>query len=134
MGRTHVKDELVHGSYRVSSDLLAAILSLDISAVLSQPLAGGSKGSNGSNKANGSVRHSGFTNFTTSAGASTQKGAKADTVDGSAVGGVTCAFTIAHILAHLTVTNTELRNKALAEKEMTPEQYEQMQKLQVAFS
>jgi hypothetical protein len=42
----------------------------------------------------------------------------------------TAAYGIAHILAALTVTNGELHAKALAEKDMTPEQYEQLQELQ----
>jgi hypothetical protein len=42
----------------------------------------------------------------------------------------TAAYGIAHILAALTVTNQELRAKALAEKDMTLEQYEQLAELQ----
>lgn len=41
----------------------------------------------------------------------------------------TAAYGLAHIMAALTVTNRELRAKALAEKDMTVEQYEQMQEL-----
>ena len=36
----------------------------------------------------------------------------------------TAAFGVSHILSALTVTNRELRALALAEKEITPEQYE----------
>ncbi len=39
----------------------------------------------------------------------------------------TTSYGVAHILAALTVTNAELRAKALAEKDMTPEQFEQLQ-------
>ena len=39
----------------------------------------------------------------------------------------TASYGVAHILAALTVTNAELRAKALAEKDMTPEQFEQLQ-------
>lgn len=42
----------------------------------------------------------------------------------------TAAYGVAHILASVTVTNRELRAIALADKDMTPEQYEQMQELQ----
>ncbi|CAM9233984.1 unnamed protein product, partial [Ectocarpus fasciculatus] len=42
----------------------------------------------------------------------------------------TASYGIAHILAALTVTNKELRDKALAEKDITPEQFEQLQELQ----
>jgi len=44
--------------------------------------------------------------------------------------GATCAYTISYIFSQITVTNEELRRKALAEKDITPEQYDQMQKLQ----
>jgi hypothetical protein len=37
---------------------------------------------------------------------------------------------VAHILAAVTVTNNELRAKALAEKDMSVEQYKQLQELQ----
>lgn len=40
------------------------------------------------------------------------------------------AYGLVHILAALTVTNAELKAKALAEKDISPEQYEQMQELQ----
>ena len=42
----------------------------------------------------------------------------------------TAAYGVAHILAALTVTNKELRDKALAEKDITPEQFQQLQELQ----
>jgi hypothetical protein len=42
----------------------------------------------------------------------------------------TSSYGVAHILAALTVTNRELRDKALAEKDITPEQYKQLQDLQ----
>ena len=42
----------------------------------------------------------------------------------------TAAYGVAHILAALTVTNRELRDKALAEKEISPEQFKQLQELQ----
>ena len=42
----------------------------------------------------------------------------------------TAAYGAMHILCALTVTNRELRAIALADKDITPEQYEQMQELQ----
>ena len=42
----------------------------------------------------------------------------------------TAAYGVAHILCSLTVTNRELRALALADKDITPEQFEQMQELQ----
>jgi hypothetical protein len=42
----------------------------------------------------------------------------------------TIAYGVAHILAAVTVTNKELHAKALAEKDMTVEQYEQLAELQ----
>lgn len=42
----------------------------------------------------------------------------------------TAAYGVAHILASLTVTNRELRAIALADKDISPEQYDQMQELQ----
>jgi hypothetical protein len=42
----------------------------------------------------------------------------------------TIAFGIVHILASITVTNRELRALALAEKDMTVDQYEKMMELQ----
>lgn len=42
----------------------------------------------------------------------------------------TAAFGLAYILAALTVTNKELRDKALQEKELTNETYEQLMKMQ----
>lgn len=42
----------------------------------------------------------------------------------------TIAYGVAHILAAVTVTNRELRAKALAEKDISEEQYQQMQELQ----
>ena len=42
----------------------------------------------------------------------------------------TASYGVAHIMAALTVTNRELRDKALAEKDITPEQYKQLQDLQ----
>jgi len=40
------------------------------------------------------------------------------------------AYGLASIMASLTQSNDDLRREALAEKEITPEQYEQMQKIQ----
>lgn len=40
------------------------------------------------------------------------------------------AYGLVHILAALTVTNAELKARALADKDITPEQYDQMQELQ----
>ena len=76
VGRSHVKDEIVHGSYRVAP-LIDALLSV----------AGTGRGT-------------------------------------------TAVYGILHIVAALTVTNGELRQKALAEKGITSEQYEKMQELQ----
>jgi len=74
-GRSHVKEELVHGSFRVASAIqLLATLELDARS--------------------------------------------------------TAGYGLAHIFAALTVTNTELHAIALAEKDMTPEQYEQLKELQ----
>ena len=42
----------------------------------------------------------------------------------------TAAYGLAHIFAALSVTNKELKTRALAERGVTPDQYEQMQKLQ----
>ncbi len=42
----------------------------------------------------------------------------------------TAAYGLAHILAAVTVTNGELHAKALAAKDISPEQYQQMQELQ----
>jgi hypothetical protein len=42
----------------------------------------------------------------------------------------TAAYGVAHILAALTVTNRELRDRALAEREITAEQFQQLQELQ----
>lgn len=42
----------------------------------------------------------------------------------------TAAFGLAHIIASLTITNKELRARALAEKGISPEQFDQIQKLQ----
>ena len=42
----------------------------------------------------------------------------------------TAAYGLAHIFAALSVTNKELKTKALADRGVTPDQYEQMQKLQ----
>ncbi len=42
----------------------------------------------------------------------------------------TASYGLAHIFASLTVTNKELRDKALAEKDISPEQFEQLQQLQ----
>ncbi len=39
-------------------------------------------------------------------------------------------FGLVHIIAAVTVTNNELRLKALAEKGITPEQFDQLQNLQ----
>ncbi|RYH32189.1 hypothetical protein EON65_01040 [archaeon] len=75
VGKTFVKEEVVHGSSRVAS-LIADLASLEV-----DPRS-------------------------------------------------TAAYGLAHILASLTVTNKELKALALAEKEITVEQYEQMQELQ----
>ena len=40
----------------------------------------------------------------------------------------TAAYGVAHILAALTVTNAELRRHALADKGITPEQFDQLQR------
>jgi hypothetical protein len=42
----------------------------------------------------------------------------------------TATYGLAHILAALTVSNHELRAKALADKDMTPEQFDKLQELQ----
>jgi hypothetical protein len=42
----------------------------------------------------------------------------------------TAAYGVVHILCSLTVTNRELRALALADKDISPEQFEQMQELQ----
>ncbi len=42
----------------------------------------------------------------------------------------TAAYGLTHILAALTVTNSELHTRALAEKDISPEQFQQMQELQ----
>lgn len=42
----------------------------------------------------------------------------------------TLLFAISHIISNLTVTNSELQKKALADKEIAPEEYAQLQKLQ----
>ncbi len=74
-GRTHIKEELVHGSFRVASAIqLLASLELDARS--------------------------------------------------------TAGYGLAHIFAAITVTNAELHAKALAEKDMTVEQYEQLKELQ----
>jgi hypothetical protein len=39
----------------------------------------------------------------------------------------TASYGVAHILCALSVTNAELRALALAEKDMTPEQFDQLQ-------
>ena len=75
IGRTHIKEEVVHGSFRLTPSVQALI------------------------------------------------GADVDERS-------TAAYGIAHILASITVTNGELRAKALAEKDMTVEQYEQLSELQ----
>lgn len=75
VGKTRLKEEIVHGSHRVSSAVLA-LLALDLD-----------------------MRS-------------------------------TAAYGLAHILASLTVSNHELRARALAERDMTPEQYEKLMELQ----
>jgi hypothetical protein len=75
VGKTHIKEEIVHGSYRVAASL-SSLVNLDLD-----------------------VRS-------------------------------TAAYGLAHIFAALTVSNHELRKRALAEKDMTPEQYETLSKLQ----
>ena len=42
----------------------------------------------------------------------------------------TSAYGLTHLMCALTVTNRELRAKALAEKDITPEQFEQVAELQ----
>jgi len=42
----------------------------------------------------------------------------------------TAAYGLTHILCALTVTNRELRTKALADKDITPEQFDQLSELQ----
>jgi hypothetical protein len=75
IGRTHVKEEIVHGSYRVAAAIpLLCSLELDARS--------------------------------------------------------TAAYGLAHIFAALTVTNRELHSAALAAKDMTSEQYDQLQELQ----
>lgn len=74
-GRTFVKEELVHGSYRVAPSI-DPLLKLEI-----DPRS-------------------------------------------------TIGYGVAHILASITVTNRELLKKALADKDITEEQYKQMQELQ----
>jgi hypothetical protein len=75
-GKTYIKEEIVHGSFRVSACIpeLLKLVDLDVRS--------------------------------------------------------TAAYGLAHILSCLTVTNYELRAKALAEKEMTPEMYDQLQEMQ----
>lgn len=51
-------------------------------------------------------------------------------LDPSTTGRSTAPYGVAHILAAVTVTNNELRAKALAEKDMSVEQYKQLQELQ----
>eukprot|EP01038_Epipyxis_sp_PR26KG_P013443 gene13443-18025_t len=75
VGKTYIKEEIVHGSYRISSCMMD-LTKLDIDERSST------------------------------------------------------AYGIAHILCALTVTNHELRLRALAEKDISPEQYDQMQELQ----
>ncbi len=76
VGKTHVKEEIVHGSYRVSQQAFQNLMQLEVSPK-SQ-----------------------------------------------------AAYGIAHIMALLTVTNKELHEIALAEKEMTLDEYERLQELQ----
>jgi len=77
IGRTHVKEELVHGSFRLAPAIQTLV---SVSPLLDERS--------------------------------------------------TAAYGIAHILAAITVTNSELRAIALAEKDISPEQYEQLQELQ----
>ncbi len=51
-------------------------------------------------------------------------------LDPNVTGRSTAPYGVAHILAAVTVTNNELRAKALAEKDMSVEQYKQLQELQ----
>jgi hypothetical protein len=51
-------------------------------------------------------------------------------LDPATTGRSTAPYGVAHILAAVTVTNNELRAKALAEKDMSVEQYKQLQELQ----
>jgi hypothetical protein len=46
------------------------------------------------------------------------------------VEGSTAVYGLAHVIASLTVTNKELKALALADKEMTLDQFEQLQELQ----
>ena len=73
VGQSHIKEELVHGSYRVAASV-EHLLALELDA------------------------------------------------------SSTAAYGVAHILAALTVTNAELRSRALADKGITPEQFEQLQR------
>lgn len=75
--RTAIKEELVHGSYRMSAAVTTIIALANDAARMSN----------------------------------------------------TACFGLAHILCSLTVTNYELQLAALAEKEMTPEQYKQLKDL-----
>jgi len=77
IGRTHVKEEIVHGSFRLAPAIQTLVA---VSPLLDERS--------------------------------------------------TAAYGIAHILASITVTNSELRSIALAEKDISPEQYEQLQELQ----
>ena len=51
-------------------------------------------------------------------------------LDPSTTGRSTAPYGVAYILASVTVTNNELRARALAEKDMSVEQYKQLQELQ----
>eukprot|EP01041_Mallomonas_annulata_P007218 gene7218-14717_t len=77
VGKTHIKEELVHGSYRVAA-AVAPLIALTKTSDLSR---------------------------------------------GSA------SYGLAHMFASLTVTNHELRAIALAEKDMTPDQFQKLQEL-----
>ena len=76
IGKTTLKEEISHGSYRVSKGSLELLSKLELDARS------------------------------------------------------TAAYGLAHVLAAVTVTNHELRAKALAEKDMTVEQYEKLQEIQ----
>lgn len=51
-------------------------------------------------------------------------------LDPATTGRSTAPYGVAYILAAVTVTNNELRARALAEKDMSVEQYKQLQELQ----
>jgi hypothetical protein len=79
----------------------------------------------------GQPSHSGKAAVTgTTSSASTATSSKGGSGVKPIVNSNTCPYAIAHILANLTTTNTELRRIALSEKDITEEQYEKLQHLQ----